>query len=217
MRFKRQKLFWLRIPLRVGSISLQVWAGLSEPPSAGPEGALWYSCHSKDRSGCQLIMGLTGLNLGEITPQSVKPEEEGRRENIDLQCLCRSGGSGLSSLPAVQASPAPRVSLHTTLSQPPSQLTPLSAAVEKAVTGVVKGSIEVEVRLIWGSATALHAQQVELLVDYQVQCAVLRPISSGRGWKSVLGFKSSSGKGCLCCQEVSWLGFENCAGYWSRV
>ena len=48
---------------------------------------------TKDRSGCQLILGRTGLNLGEITPQPVKPEEEGRREN--------------SSPPAVQANPAP--------------------------------------------------------------------------------------------------------------
>ena len=68
------------------------------------------------------------------------------------------------------------MSLHTTLSQPPFQLIPLSTPIEKAVKGVVKGSrmtIEVEVRLIWGSATALHAQQVELLVEDQGQFAVL--------------------------------------------
>jgi len=47
-------------------------------------------------------------------------------------------------------------------------------------------AIEVEVRLIWGSATALHAQQVELLVEEQGHSAVLRPIGSGGGWEGVL-------------------------------
>ena len=46
--------------------------------------------------------------------------------------------------------------------------------------------IEVEVRLIWGSATALHAQQVELLVEEQGHSVVLRPIASGGGWEGVL-------------------------------
>ena len=144
---------------------------------------------TKDRAGCQLVIGLTGLNLGEIAPQSIKPEEEVTSENMDLQCPCRGGGSCPSPAAAVQASPAATVSLHTTSSQPPSQLTPLSTAVERAVKGVIGGSrmaIEVEVRLIWGSATALHAQQVELLVEEQGHSAVLRPIGSGGGWEGVL-------------------------------
>ena len=145
---------------------------------------------TKDRAGCQLVMGLTGLNLGEITPQSVKPEE-GTRENIDLQCPCRKGGSCPSPAAPVQASPAATVSLHTTSSQPPSQLTPLSAAVERAVKGVAGGinsrmTIEAEVRMIWGGATALHAQQIELLVEEEGHSAVLRPIGSGGGWEGVL-------------------------------
>lgn len=144
---------------------------------------------TKDRAGCQLVIGLTGLNLGEIALQSIKPEEEVTSESMDLQCPCRGGGSCPSSAAAVQASPAATISLHTTSSQPPSQLTPLSTAVERAVKGVIGGSrvaIEVEVRLIWGSATALHAQQVELLVEEQGHSAVLRPIGSGEGWEGVL-------------------------------
>ena len=43
-------------------------------------------------------------------------------------------------------------------------------------------------KLIWGCATALHVQQVELLVqDGEGQySAVLRPIGSGQGWEGVL-------------------------------
>ena len=146
---------------------------------------------TKDRAGCRLVIGLTGLNLGEIAPQSVKPGiEEVTSKIMDLQCPCRRGGSCPSSVAAVQASPAARVSLHTTSSQPPSQLTPLSTAVEHAVKGVIGSSsrmaIEVEVKLIWGSATALHAQQVELLVEEQGHSAVIRPIGCGGGWEGVL-------------------------------
>merc|ERR1719342_354137 len=40
--------------------------------------------------------------------------------------------------------------------------------------------------MIWGGATALHAQQVELLVEEESHSAVLRPIGSGGGWEVVL-------------------------------
>jgi len=147
---------------------------------------------TKDRAGFQLVVGLTGLYLGEIAPPSVLPEEVTRSESMDLRCPCMRGGSCPGSVAPVRASPVATVTLHTNSSQPPSQLTPLSAAVEQAVKSGIGGSnssrmvIEVEVRLIWGSATALHAQQVELLVEEQGHSVVLRPIGSGGGWEGVL-------------------------------
>ena len=147
---------------------------------------------TKDRAGFQLVVGLTGLDLGEIAPLPDLPEEITRSESMDLWCPCMRGGSCPGSVAPVQASPVATVTLHTNSSQPPSQLTPLSAAVEQAVKSGIGGSnssrmvIEVEVRLIWGSATALHAQQVELLVEEQGHSVVLRPIGSGGGWEGVL-------------------------------
>ena len=143
---------------------------------------------TKDRTGCRLVMGLTGLTLGELGSESVKDGEgEGIREVMNLECPCRSGGICPSSVAHVHASPAPTLSLHTT-SSPPCMLTPLSTAVEIAIKGVGdrRMTIEAEVKLIWGSATALHAQQVELLVEEQGKFAVIRPIGSESGWEGVL-------------------------------
>ena len=116
-------------------------------------------------------------------------EEEPAKKYVDLQCPCRDGGSCPSPPTSVLPSPVPTLSLHTTCSQP-TTLTPLYLAVENAVRGSGDGRVtfEVEVKLIWGCATALHVQQVELLVqDGEGQySAVLRPIGSGQGWEGVL-------------------------------
>jgi len=143
---------------------------------------------TKDRRGSKLIIGLTGLALGEVLPNSAT-EEEPAKKYVDLQCPCRDGGSCPSPPTSILPSPVPTLSLHTMCSQP-TTLTPLYLAVENAVRGSGDGrvTLEVEVKLIWGCATALHVQQVELLVqDGEGQySAVLRPIGSGRGWEGVL-------------------------------
>ena len=143
---------------------------------------------TKDKRGSKLIIGLTGLTLGEVLPKSAT-EEEPAKKYVDLQCPCRDGGSCPSPPTSVLPSPVPTLSLHTTCSQP-TTLTPLYLAVENAVRGSGDGRVtfEVEVKLIWGCATALHVQQVELLVqDGEGQySAVLRPIGSGQGWEGVL-------------------------------